>query len=249
MKRLVLLLPLVLFGLLGCASTPMQPGVDRTQAARANADLGLRYMLQGEVEVAMEKLQRALEFEPRHVDANHYIAELYRRLGRMEDADRHYAVAIRHSSGENSTLHNNYGVFLCSQGQYDKGEMQFLRVLDNPVYPHPDQVYENLGLCMESKGDYAKAEQYLRQALARNSQAPEALLGMARLTFEQQNYLSTRAYLQRYREVARHTPETLWLGIRAERILGDRNAVASYALLLQRNFPDAEETRLYLDSR
>ena len=72
---------------------------------------------------------------------------------------------------------------------------------------------------------------------------------MARLTFGANNYLSARAYLQRYSEVARHTPESLWLGIRVERILGDKNALASYGLSLKGNYPDAAETRLYLESK
>jgi type IV pilus assembly protein PilF len=248
MKPLRLFIPLLVLAVSACTSTPSQQ-VDKAQAAQVNAEMGLRYMLQGEFEVAKEKLERALEFDSRHAPAHHYSAELYRRLGRMDDAERHFALAVRHSREDDSTLRNNYGVFLCSREKYEQGEEQLLKVLNNPVYPNPDQAYENLGLCMENKGDMVKAEEYLRQALRFNQRAPQALLGMARMTFAQETYLSTRAYLQRYREVARHTPESLWLGIRTERILGDQNALSSYALSLQRNFPDAEETQLYLQSR
>lgn len=248
MKLLHLFIPIVVLTVSACTSVPSQQ-VDKAQAAQVNAEMGLRYMLQGDFEVAKEKLERALEFDSRHAPAHHYSAELYRRLGRMDDAERHFALAVRHSREEDSTLRNNYGVFLCSQEKYDQGEEQLLKVLNNPVYPNPDQVYENLGLCMENKGDMTKAEEYMRQSLRFNQRAPQALLGMARMTFAQENYLSTRAYLQRYREVASHTPESLWLGIRTEHILGDQNALASYALSLQRNFPDAEETQLYLQSR
>ena len=250
MKLLSLILSLTLFALVGCSSTPRHGSdVDPTRAADANAELGLRYMLQGDYQVAMEKLERALEFDSRHAQAHHYTAELYRRLGRPNEAERHFSRAVRFSRDPDHTLHNNYGVFLCSQGQFRKGEQQLLKVLENPVYPQTDQVYENLGLCMEDSGDLSRAEGYLRQALSRNPRLPISLLAMARINFEHENYLSVRAYLQRYREVAPHTPESLWLGIRTERILGDRNALASYALSLERNFPDSEETRLYLESR
>jgi type IV pilus assembly protein PilF len=72
---------------------------------------------------------------------------------------------------------------------------------------------------------------------------------MARLSLVKENYLSSRAYLQRYSEVARHTSESLWVGIRVERVLGDKNALASYGMSLKGNFPNAEETRLYLESQ
>lgn len=243
-----LLMVMLWIGLTGCASSPT-PGVDKTRAAEANAELGLRYMLQGDHQVAMEKLQRALSFDERHAPSHHYIAELYRRLGRTSDAERHFALAVRYSETVDSTLHNNYGVFLCSQDQYEAGEAQLLKVLENPVYPQMAQVYENLGLCMEGKGDLQQAMAYLRQALAMNPRLPQSLLMMARLNFAMDNHLSVRAYLQRFRDVSPPTAESLWLGVQVERLLGDKDAVASYGLLLQQQFPDARETQLYLQSR
>jgi type IV pilus assembly protein PilF len=251
MKRLVPLLFLSLSLLLaGCSSNPIRDGVDVEKAAQANANLGLRYMMQGDYEVAMKKLNRALEYDPDHVPSNHYLAELYRRLGRNEDAEEHYEHALRYAKGDASSLHNNYGVFLCGLDRFDDGIEQLEKVLDNPVYARRDQVYENLGLCTERKGeDMEKAEEYLRKGLQLNPNMPKSLLAMARLTFAKKNYLSTRAYLQRYGNVARHTPESLWLGIQVERVLGDKNALASYGLSLKGNFPDAPETKLYLQSK
>ncbi len=246
-RSLSLTLLLAVVALAGCGAKPLKEGVDATKAAEANATLGLRYMQQGSYEVAMQKLKRALEFDHRYGPAHHYLAELYRRLEKYDEADDHYRDAIAYSDND-SALYNNYGVFLCSQNRYRKGEKQFLKVLSNPVYPRRDQVYENLGLCIERKPNIERAEEYLRSALRLNPRMPKSLLAMARISFNKGEYLSTRAYLQRYLAEAKHTAESLWLGIRAERLLGDRNAVSSYGLLLKANFPDAPETRLYLES-
>jgi type IV pilus assembly protein PilF len=241
----VVALSVMLLG--GCASQPSYEGIDTTKAAETNATLGLRYMQQGNYEVALEKLNKALKFDSSYGPAHHYLAELYRRLEKYDEADKHYRDALDYSR-EDSSLHNNYGAFLCDRGRYDEGEKQFLQVLKNPVYPRREQVYENLGLCVEHKPNAERAEEYLRSALRINPQLPKSLLAMARRSFDKGEYLSTRAYLQRYLDVARHTPESLWLGIRAERLLGDKNAVSSYGLWLKSNFPDAPETRLYLES-
>ena len=69
---------------------------------------------------------------------------------------------------------------------------------------------------------------------------------MAHLSFDQDNYLSARAYLERYSQVAKHTADSLWLGVRTEKQLGDRDQVASYALKLRANFPDSEQAK-FLD--
>jgi type IV pilus assembly protein PilF len=112
MGRITLSGLLVTLLLLGGCSGNVREGVDSEKAAQANAELGLRYMMQGNYEVAMEKLNNALSYEPNHVQANHYLAELYRRLERNEDADKHFRRALNYAEGDDSILHNNYGGFL-----------------------------------------------------------------------------------------------------------------------------------------
>jgi type IV pilus assembly protein PilF len=246
-QRLIALFVLTVIVLTGCSGNENQ-GIDVTKAAEANATLGLRYMQQGNYEVAMKKLQKAIKFDRKYAPAHHYLGELYRRLERYEDAEEHYRDALDYTKEEDYQLYNNYGIFLCSQGRYEEGEKQLLHVLQNPVYPQRAQVYENLGLCAEKIPNLERAEEYLRNALKMNPKLPSSLLAMARLNFTHGNYLSTRAYLQRYLAIARHNPQTLWLGIRTERLLGNSNAVDSYGLLLKSTFPDSKEAHLYLQS-
>lgn len=248
MRFRVVVIGLVLGVLMaGCASSSSRDRSNPKEAAEANAELGLQYMLNGQYEIAMEKLKRALEHDSDNVNANHYMAELHNRVGRYEDADKYYRRALREAN-DDALLYNNYGAFLCGRKQYEKAEEQFLKALENPVYRGRLDTLENIGICLLDKPDLKQSEEYLRKTLAADPRRPKSLLGMARINFTQGNYMSTRAYLQRYLDVARHTPETLWLGIRTERILGDRDALASYGMLLRNNFPNAEETRLYLQS-
>lgn len=250
MKRILLVLLIATSVVLsGCTSKPIREGVQPEKAAAANAELGLRYMLQGNNELALTKLKRSLEYDPHYVPAHHYLAELYRRLERYDDAEEHYQEALDYLKGDGSALHNNYGAFLCSQDRFDEGEEQFKKVLENPVYQRRDLVYENMGLCLERKPDLEKAEKYLRKGLQMNPRLPKSLLAMGCISLAHKNYLSARAYLQRYQAVARPTPESLWLGIRVERVLGDKDALASYGLMLKNSFPDAPETKLYLESK
>jgi type IV pilus assembly protein PilF len=44
-------------------------------------------------------------------------------------------------------------------------------------------------------------------------------------------------------QAAAATAEALWLGVRVERRLGDRNSEASYALQLRNKFPNSREAR------
>lgn len=244
MKRGVPALLLVLAVLAGCSSSPVRQA-DNLKSAEVNAELGLRYMLQGKNDLALEKLNRALEQDPKSATAHHYLAELYRRLDEHEEADLHYRRSVD-LDPQDSSARNNYGAFLCGRRRYAQAEKQFLAVLKNPVYPGRAQTLENLGLCMREAGEQEKAEEYFRKALQADPRLPQALFVMAELSLARGNALSARAYLQRYAEAAPHTPQSLWLGIRVERLLGDKDMAASYGMLLKNNFPDAEETGLYL---
>lgn len=233
----------------GCTTTGGYAGRAQPQkAADINAQLGLRYMEQGNYKVALEKLERALEFNSRHAQAHHYLGVLYERLGQYDDADEHYRDALSYS--DESAIRNNYGVFLCSRGKYDAAEKQFLAVLKDPMYPAREGVYENLGMCLAKKPDLEKADTYLRKGLSINAKMHKSLLAMAQVKFAQGEYLRARAYLQRYlaEKNVSHTAQSLWLGIQIERRLGDQNAVASYGVLLRNKFADSEEAKLYRES-
>lgn len=230
--------------LIGCASGPSERQVNEKKAAQANAELGLRYMIQGKYDIALEKLKRALSYDDDSAPANHYIAELYRRLGEADKADEHFRAAL-YSEPENPSIRNNYGVFLCENGRYDDAEDEFLEVVKNPVYTGRAATYENLGLCLRGAQQNERAEKYFRKALEINPRLPKSLAAMSELSYEQGAMLSARAYLQRYSSIARHTPQTLWLGVRVERNLGDRDAVASYGMLLKNKFPESNEAAEY----
>lgn len=235
---------LLALSLAACTQQPLRTGSGQSDSlAQIYTNLGLTYLQQGKRDLALEKLQRAVEADPDLPVANHYLAETYQQLGQVEKAEHYYRRAVK-LDPENPMLRNNFGAFLCGHGNRDEAEQQFLLAAKNPRYETPEQAYENAGICAQRIPDAEKAEQYFRAALGINSKLPRTLHQMAALSYDKQRYLPARAYLQRYLEVAQHTPQSLWLGIKIERALGDENVAASYAAQLKSNFPDSEETRL-----
>lgn len=243
--------PLTLFCLLctallvaGCSTAPVQDSARGTAAVVGNyVELGIAYMKQGQYDVALKRLQRALAIDGTSPDAHNAMALLRQQLEQPELAEEHFRKAIGHDP-DFAAAHNNYGQFLCRRGRFEEAEREFNLAAENPLNKNRDTAYTNAGLCMELNEDPAAAEGYYRQALRQNPKQPVALLAMARLSFDNGRYLPARAYLQRYAEVGSPTPESLWLGYRVETRLGARDAAASYALALRGRFPDAEETRL-----
>lgn len=234
----------------GCQSTPVEDKgkADAGQVAEINTKLGFQYIQQGEYETALKKLEKALEADPRYVDAHNAMGLLRGTLGQNDDAERSFRRALS-LDPENSSALNNYGQFLCRQGDYATGQAQFLKAIENPLYRRPAVAYSNAGSCAVDAGDLDTAETHFRAALELEPRLTPALIQMADISLRKERHLPARAYLQRYLEGARHTARSLWLGIQVERELGDKDALASYELQLEKGFPDAAETRLLLESR
>lgn len=216
--------------------------IPNDEAAKINFQLGVEYMRRGMNDIALNKLQKALALDKNYADAHNAIALLYDSLGVNQKARSHYQTAAT-LKPKDSDIHNNYGQFLCKQGQWTEAEKHFLQALENPVYRTPEYPYTNAGLCALRNNDPIKAETYFRQALQNNPKFHVPLYQMAQLNFEQRRYQAAHDYLQRYEKVAEHTPKSLLLGVNLARARSDREAEINYALSLRRQFPDAQETQ------
>ena len=70
------------------------------------------------------------------------------------------------------------------------------------------------------------------------------MLKLAGLYFRQGRLDEAQRLLTRHTELAPPTAQSLWLGLRLERKLGDRAQEAAYGLQLRKRFPDSNEARL-----
>ena len=234
---------LVLLVVSGCASKIEREGVDYKKASIANAELGVAYLAQGKNKVAMNKLKKALEFDDENANAHHYIAELYRRLEQNDLADAHFKEALDLNE-EDSSVKNNYGIFLCGTGSYEKGLALFNKVLADPLYAEKGQAYENMGLCAEKQGNIRNAEKYFATALKFNKRLPSALLGLAQISFDKKNIKGATEYLNRHHKVAKRSSQSIWLELLIARKKGYKGKVGSLALKLKSYFPDSREVQL-----
>lgn len=237
------LLSLIIAIVSACSSNIQNDDSKNAKAAEIYTNLGIEYMRRGRYDIALQKFKKALKLNQYSADAHNAIAVLYQALKVDDKARRHYQIAIELKPKDSDTL-NNYGQFLCQEGNWKGAEKYFLKALENPVYQKPEIPYTNAGLCALKHNHLYQAESYFRKALQKNPNFPRALSEMAELSYKQRHYQQARNYLQRHDEFANHTSRSLWLRIRVERKLGNKDAEASYVLLLRHNFPDSKETQL-----
>jgi len=215
--------------------------------AETNVKLGVGYFQQGNYEYALKKFRKALAIDDNLPSAHYAIALLYDRLGKSKAARQHFERAIS-LNPQYSDAYNAYAAFLCRGKDYVNADKNFRKALSNPLYRSHQLVKVNAGLCAIRAKNYTGAEGYFRSALQANPRLQTALFHMANIYVETDRHLQARGYIQRFAAVGKHNPQSLLLGVKIERVLGDKNALAKYALLLQKRFPDSNETRELFDS-
>lgn len=236
------------FACAGCASSGT-PGLreptaadNRAKGAEIHTELGQRYMQNGDLKGAMEKLNKALQFDPNYVPAHTVLAVLYERINDPVNAEVHYRKAVE-LGPKTGSANNNLAVFLCKQNRAAEARPFFDRALADPFYETPDLALSNAGTCLMKSRDYDAAQGYFRKALERNPANPDALYQMAQVLYLKNDAFKARAFLQRYEAHGAASPDSLKLGHDIELRLGNGEGAQDYAKRLRDAFPESEPTR------
>lgn len=244
-------LVMVLIMLAGCAGQPgsqntyeNSSGNDSASRNRAHihTDLGSGYFSQGQIAVALEEFLSAVRIDSSYAPAHNGLGLVYAAIREDEKAENSFRRALQLDSGS-SEAHNNYGTFLCSRNRVDDSIKEFLAAVKNPLYATPETAWLNAGICALKKGDDKNAEAYLKNAL----QAEPGLLGahyqLSNVYFNRGEFELANQHFQQSILSGEPSPDALWLGIRIAREVKDRNAEASYSLLLRNKYPNSEQAK------
>ncbi len=228
----------------GCANQQQQEkDTENTKSrARAHTDLGAVYYQQGKLEIALEEFNTAVKIDPSFASAYNGLGLVNSQLGKDDVADANFRKSIQLEPSD-SEAHNNYGSFLCARNRIDESITQFLTAVKNPLYATPAMAYTNAAICSMRKNNVTGAEKYLQQALQIDPLSQAAAYHLASLQFKRNDAISAKKSLQNVM-LSRPSAEVLWLAIQIERVVGDKDAEASYVLQLRRQYPDSEQAKL-----
>jgi len=232
------------FCVTGCVSQQQQErDVESLKArAKAHTDLGAAYFQQNRLEIALNEFTEAQTIDPTFASAYNGLGLVNSALGKYDIADANFKKAIR-LDPNNSESHNNYGSFLCARTRYNESISEFMAAVKNPLYATPAVAYTNAGICAARKNDLINAEVYYKSALQIDPLFNAPAYQLALLQFNRNDVLAAKTTLQNVL-LTEPSPEILWLAIQVERALGSRDAEASYALQLRRQYPDSEQAKL-----
>ena len=220
------------------ASRDEEPNTE--EAAKLNVSLGQAYLAKGQLELAMDKLKKAVTLNPKSSDAHTLLGVLYEQINNDKLAEEHYIKAHK-LTPELGASNNNLGRFLCAHGRYADADKRFAVALADPFYKNPETALVNRAACAMRWGRRDIAAESLRKVLQTAPQNSQALYQMARLAFEEGDYMRARAFIERHLSGAPAAADTLMLGLQIETKLADRRAIESYRRRLVTEFPNSDQ--------
>lgn len=254
MKKILFAVCLVLAG---CAGSPQQQAIqqpdspekaDALYRAKVHTELAASYFSRGQHAVALTELNEALLAYSSYSPAYNMLGLVYMDLKEDQKAEQNFEQALRVNPAD-SEVHNNYGWYLCNRGRAAESIAHFMAALKNPLYTTPDKAFLNAGICSRKAGNDEGAEKYLLEALNIQPLQRQALHEIADLYFAKGRWADARLYLGRLLLAGPGTAESLWLAVRLDRKLGDRDAEASHSVQLRKQFPDAPQTKAMMSGR
>ena len=212
--------------------------------ARIRLELAMGYFEQNKNTVALDEIKQALAADPDYAAAYSLRGLVYMRLddpGLAEDSFRR-AIALNPRDG--NAMHN-YGWLLCQQKRYGDAMQQFARAMEAPGYADRPKTLMTQGVCQLQAGQKAEAEKSLIQAYELDAANPVIGYNLALLMSQRQEWSRAQFYIRRVNNSQAANAESLWLGVKVERQLNNRDAVASLGSQLQRRFPQSKEALAY----
>jgi type IV pilus assembly protein PilF len=246
-------------GLSGCASAP--PGAagtnatrgeivtdsdesDQRKRARIRVELALGYFQQGKTNIALDEIKLAIAADPTFSDAYSLRGLVYLALNDFAFAEESFNKALSIRQKDPNVLHN-LGWLKCQQAAYGSSLVFFEQALADPAYMGRAKTLMAQGLCQVRAGMLTEAESSFLKSYEYDAGNPVTGYNLSRLLFQKAELNRAQFYIRRLNNTEFANAESLWLGIKVEKKMGNLQAVEQLASQLEKRFSQSPEAASY----
>jgi tetratricopeptide (TPR) repeat protein len=165
------------------------PLLDEVRALNRSAtyqvQIGMELEKHGRLEESIVAHEKALELDPKLVQAHVNLIALYGRLGEFKKSEEHYEAAVQLDPGSAESYYD-YGVLLLGSEKYAQAETAFRKTIE--IDPFHTGAHNDLGFLLERQGQLQEAAQEYRKAVENGPNSRQAHFNLGRLLVNQQKY-------------------------------------------------------------
>jgi type IV pilus assembly protein PilF len=218
---------------------------DARQRAKAHAELGMRYLNENRLNVALDEARMAIQSDSSYPLGYNLLGlvQMYLKEDRAAEESLLQAMRLAPTDPE---VNNNFGWFLCQTGRQQQSIQYFVTASRSSLYATPTKPLTNAGVCSLGYKDDRGAEDFLLKALRVDPANLDAQFLLADICYRSGRLPEAKRGLEGLHKATEPTVETAWLGLRVERKLGDREAEGRFASQIRRKFKGSREYQLLM---
>ncbi len=217
---------------------------DTRRRARLRLELASGYFEQGQTNVALDELKQALVADPNFAEAYNLRGLVYMRLNDIPLAEDSFRRALTLNPRDADVAHN-YGWLLCQQARYRESFQMFGQAIANPTYGGQAKSLMAQGVCQVRAGQLAEAEQSFTRSYQMDAGNPLTGYNLAHLLYERGELTRAQFYIRRLNNSELANAETLWLGMKIEQRLNNREVVSQLGDQLKKRYGQSREAAAY----
>ena len=236
----------------GCASGGAKPAEgppdtytesdvpDTRKRAINRLRLAILYFQDGKSSIALDEVKQAIAADPNWFESYNMRGLIYMRTNEFALADTSFQKALSINPASSEVKHN-YGVLLCKQNRVPEALAMFSAALSNPAYAQHSNTWMEQGMCQLTVGRRTEAEASFLRSFEIDAGNPVSTYNLALLMFQRGEATRAQFYARRLNNSERANSESLWLGVKIERRLDNRDAMAQLGGQLRKRFPQSRE--------
>jgi type IV pilus assembly protein PilF len=208
--------------------------------ASNHLQLAVVYFTDGKTNISLDETKQAIAADPNWFEGYNMRGLIYWRMKEFGLADTSFQKALG-LNPQSAEVKHNYGVLLCDQGRVAEAVRMFGAAAASPEYGERSNTLISQGTCQMKNGQPAEAEASFQRSLEINPSNPLASYNLGLLLFQRGEFARSQQFVRRLNNSESASAESLWLGVKVERRLDNREAMAQLGTQLRKRFPQSRE--------
>lgn len=206
----------------------------KDKRVQAQIELGMNYLQRDQLEIARGNFEKALSLDASSASAYHGLG-LIEAKSLNSGLARQYLKRAVQLDPDNLNANNDYAVILCETQSARQG----IELLEGLRQAKKTSLGAQLALgrCYEKNHQLGRAESAYDTVLSMQPRTRQALLSMAHLKYQTDNFLSARGFLQRYFSTNTVSSDALLLAAKVENNLSNAQQRDIYTKQLWARYP------------
>ena len=202
--------------------------------------LAVLYFQDAKYNIALDEVKQAILADPGWFEGYNMRGLIYMRTNDFAGAEASFQKALSINPGSPDIRHN-YGVLQCKLGRHADGMRLFSQALGTPGYTRRANTLVEQGMCQLAAGQGKEADQSFARAYEIEPANVAAGYHLALSAFQRGDLVRAQFLTRRMNNSEAANAETLWLGVKVERRLQNREAMGQLGTQLTKRFPQSRE--------